>query len=85
MYFNNDVKVFTVFMGIKLVPSLSPSFLLVSDVFQEGIWKEVGSLKDRDLTSLADRLKSTVLMSRATGTVNGYTRAFNRWKVFASR
>ena len=72
-------------MGIKLVPSLSPSFLLVSDVFQEGIWKEVGSLKDRDLMSLADRLKSTVLMSRATGTVNGYTRAFNRWKVFASR
>lgn len=30
-------------------------------------------------------MKSTVLMSRASGTVNGYTRAFNRWKEFASR
>ena len=35
--------------------------------------------------NLADRMKSTVLMSRASGTVNGYTRAFNRWKEFASR
>ena len=29
-------------------------------------------------------MKSTVRMSRASGTVNGYTRAFNRWKEFVS-
>ena len=60
-------------------------FCLFPEVFQHGVWKEVGSLKHPDLISLADRMKSTVLMSRASGTVNGYTRAFNRWKEFASR
>lgn len=60
-------------------------FCLFPEVFQHGVWKEVGSLKHPDLISLADRMKSTVLMSRASGTVNGYTRAFNWWKEFASR
>ena len=46
---------------------------------------DVGNLEHPDLTNLADRMKSTVLMSRATGTVDGYTPAFNRWKEFASR
>ena len=60
-------------------------FRLFPEVFQHGAWKEVGSLKHPDLISLADRMKSTVLISRASGTVNGYTRAFNRWKEFGSR
>ena len=46
---------------------------------------DVGNLEHPDLVNLADRMKSTVLMSRAPGTVDGYTRAFNRWKEFASR
>ena len=54
-------------------------------MFQHGVWKDVGYLEHPDLRNLADRMKSTVLMSRATGTVEGYTRAFNRWKEFASR
>lgn len=54
-------------------------------MFQHGVWKDVGNLEHPGLRNLADRMKSTVLMSRATGTVDGYTRAFNRWKEFASR
>ena len=54
-------------------------------MFQHGVWKDVGYLEQPDFRNLADRMKSTVLMSRATGTVDGYTRAFNRWKEFASR
>ena len=46
---------------------------------------DVGNLEYPDLTNLADRIKSLVLMSRATDTVDGYTRAFNRWKEFALR
>ena len=46
---------------------------------------DVGNLEHLDLTNLADRMKSTVLLSRATGIVDRYTRAFNRWKEFASR
>lgn len=57
----------------------------LSDVFQYGVWKDVVNLEHPDLMNLADRLKSTVLVSRATGTVDGYMRAFNRWKEFASR
>ena len=60
-------------------------FCLFPEVFQHGVWKEVGSLKHPDLIGLANRMKSTALMSRASGIVNGYTRAFNRWKEFASR
>ena len=54
-------------------------------MFQHGVWKDVGNLEHPNLRNLADRMKSTVLMSRATGTVDGYMRAFNRWKEFASR
>ena len=54
-------------------------------MFQHGVWKDVGNLEHTELTNWADRMKSIVLMSRATGTVDGYTRAFNRWKEFASR
>ena len=60
-------------------------FCLFPEVFQHGVWKEVGSLKHPDLIGLTDRMKSTALMSRASGIANGYTRAFNRWKEFASR
>ena len=49
-------------------------FCLFPEVFQHGVWKEVGSLKHPDLICLADRMKSTALMSRASGIVKGYTR-----------
>ena len=39
---------------------------------------------DPSLRSLASRLESTVITSRAPGTTNAYRRAFLRWKVFAS-
>lgn len=35
------------------------------------------------ITHLKDRMKLTALASRAPGTLKGYHRAFNRWKVFA--
>jgi len=54
-------------------------------VFQHGVGKDVGNLEHPDLANLAGRIKSTVLMSRATATLDGYTRALNRWKEFALR
>ena len=53
-------------------------------MFQHGFWAETKSLTDPKLKELSIRLQTTVLASRATGTVNGYIRAFNRWKLFAA-
>ena len=38
-----------------------------------------------NISRLAQNLKFTTLASRAAGTVEGYQRAFNRWKLFATQ
>ena len=65
---------------------LSPFWFvfLPSDVFNHGVWQCLDELSDPSLRSLASRLESTVITSRAPGTTDAYRRAFLRWKVFAS-
>ena len=48
------------------------------------MWQCLDELSDPTLRSLASRLESTVIASRAPGTTDAYRRAFLRWKVFAS-
>ena len=57
---------------------------LFSDVFNHGVWQCLDELSDPSVRSLASRLESTVITSRALGTTEAYRRAFLRWKVFAS-
>lgn len=58
-------------------------FFCFSDVFNCGIWADTKSWTDDiDLQRNLERLKSTVLMSRAAGTTDCYRRAFSRWKSF---
>ena len=53
-------------------------------MFNHGVWQCLDELSDPTLRSLASRLESTVIASRAPGTTDAYKRAFLRWKVFAS-
>ena len=56
------------------VPSL---FFYVIDIFSSGFWSSVSS-DDCQVNQLKQKLKLTVLASRASGTSENYLRAFNR-------
>lgn len=59
-------------------------FICFADIFNKGIWAEGKSWDDERLQDSLERLKATVLSSRAEGTTNSYKRAFLRWKRFAA-
>ena len=59
-------------------------FIFLSDVFSSGIWSSLSSCRDPSLLELACKLPSTVLVSKASGTIDSYRRAFARWKEFAA-
>ena len=61
----------------------SPYFLSLLDIFQSGFWSPRDKPLDDSLKGLEDRLKATVLSSKANGTVLAYSRAFRKWKQFA--
>ena len=53
-------------------------------MFNNNLWHCLSELSDLSLRSLASRLESSVVASRAPGTTEAYRRAFPRWKEFAS-
>ena len=59
-------------------------FLFLINVFNNNLWHCLSELSDLSLRSLASRLESSVVASRAPGTTEAYRRAFPRWKEFAS-
>ena len=59
-------------------------FIFLSDVFSSGVWSSLSSCRDPSLQELAYKLPSTVLVSKAPGTIDSYSRAFARWKEFAA-
>ena len=71
--------------SITLVLSLSP-FYLIPDFLDAGFWKspQIDALDDKS-RQLMERMKHTALAARAQGTVEGYQRALNRWKIFAKQ
>lgn len=54
----------------------------VLDIFSPRIWSS-GSSDDSQVNQLNQKLKLTMLASRASGTSEHYLRAFNRWAEFA--
>ena len=54
-------------------------FFSLLSIFDTSFWNSA------ILSSLVQNLKTTALASRASGTVEGYQRAFNRWKLFATQ
>ena len=56
----------------------------VSDVFKQGIWKEVAAIDDPELRELAGALPSLALQGKAPSTVKKYSGAFCRWRKWIS-
>ncbi|XP_068738599.1 uncharacterized protein [Montipora capricornis] len=57
---------------------------LARDIFQSGFWDfDQDALPNGPVQGLADRLKTTVLSSKATSTSLLYYRAYRKWKQFA--
>ena len=56
---------------------------LEEDVFCLGFWRDQVTPGDRFIQGLTDRLKTTVLSSKAYSTSSQYHRAFSKWKEFA--
>ena len=54
-------------------------------MFKAGIWKDMQSLESPYLQSLAEGLPQLALSSKAPSTTLKYSRAFDRWKRWASR
>ncbi|KAK2564084.1 hypothetical protein P5673_012305, partial [Acropora cervicornis] len=54
-----------------------------SDVFCSGFWRDQVTPGNSFVQGLTDRLKSTVLSSKAYSTSSQYHRAFRKWKEFA--
>lgn len=59
-------------------------FLLI-EVFRDGVWAQVKSIRDPELRELAKDLPAVVLQSRATSTVKKYQYAFLRWVRWARK
>ena len=62
----------------------SVSSCLFADVFQSEMWSEFFSSTPEHLQPTASLVKSTVLGSKADGTVRTYLGGFRRWKRWAS-
>ena len=58
-------------------------FSSFSDIFSTDFWATSHQFS-HEVASLMDKLRSTVLASRAPGTSLNYTRIFNRWRSFAT-
>ncbi|KAK2549651.1 hypothetical protein P5673_029768, partial [Acropora cervicornis] len=54
-----------------------------SDVFCSGFWRDQVTPENSFVQGLTDRLKTTVLSSKAYSTSSQYHRAFRKWKEFA--
>ena len=64
----------------------SPFFSLLHfpDVFQSGLWDfDQDALSVGPIQRLAERLKTTILSSKANSTSSLYHRAYRKWKEFA--
>ena len=59
-------------------------FIFLSGVFRSGVWSSLSSCRDPSLEELAYKLPSTVLVSKAPGSIDSYRRAFARWKELAA-
>ena len=59
------------------------SLIFLSDIFSSEFWSTSMPCTNHTVLELKDRMKQTALASRAPGTLKGYHRAFNRWKLFA--
>ena len=72
--------------GLIGVNSLIFIFIFFAVSFDTGFWNApTFSSPNGNISRLAQNLTVTALASRAAGTVEGYQRAFNRWKSFASQ
>lgn len=59
-------------------------FFFLVEVQCSDIWSGLGEFKDPRLARLAERVKTTVMKSRADSTVRKYVGAFRRWCKWAS-
>ena len=74
-----------VYMHVKFYQVVHNTLMLYADVVSQGTWTLLNELEDPDLRSLASRLPSTILHSRADSTVRKYLGAFKRWKSWATQ
>ena len=81
------ILLLSIYLFSYFLPNCTPHFaLFISrlDIFHSGFWAFRDGPLDDSLEGLKDRLKTTVLSSKANGTVMVYNRAFRRWKQFAN-
>lgn len=71
------------FFFVMLCSALLGFLFISSDVFCSGFWRNQVALGDGPIQGLADRLKTTVLSSKACSTSIQYHRAYSKWKEFA--
>ena len=61
-------------------------YFISTDIFNEGFWSELpSSTHNQELASLRERMKKTVLSSRATSTTTSYIRSLRKWKEFTEK
>ena len=83
-------RLFYIYLSISLVISCwiilltLPYYISRLDIFHSGFRAFWDGLLDNLLEGLKDRLKTTVLSSKANGTVMVYNRAFRGWNQFAN-
>ena len=58
-------------------------FYSFSDIFSTDFWA-ISLQFSLEVSSLMDKMRPTVLASRAPGTSLNYTKIFNRWRSFAT-
>ena len=81
IYLLNNIESWPILFRLSI---LVVSFYLFADVFQSGMWSELFSSTPAHLQPAASLVKSTVLGSKADGTVRTYLGSFRRWKRWAS-
>ena len=57
---------------------------LDEDVFCSGFWRDQVTSGNRFIQGFTDRLKTTLISSKAVSTSSQYHRAFRKWKEFAA-
>ena len=55
-----------------------------TDVFKEGVWAQLDSVKDPQLKYLASDLPALALQSRQSGTVRNYKFGWEKWRAWAA-
>ena len=80
-----DTIICILFLGLARF-AIPLFFFLLSVFFDTGFWNApMFSSPNGNISRLPQNLKVTALASRAPGTVEGYQRAINRWKSFATQ